>query len=101
MTTLKQILTAKENGDDSGYKYQLAQVLAAAEKLEEAEREVAMWARYFRNGSDIITKLTGLEMWHHDPGTTWYNNANKDVSKKYDTRAAAIKALIDDAIEWL
>jgi hypothetical protein len=105
MTTLKQIQLAKENGDNSGYKYQLAQVLATAEKLEEAEREVAMWAKYFRKASDLITELTDLELWHSDDNNTYHwcktSPGHDTPSIDYPSRAAAIRALIDDKIVWL
>lgn len=104
MTTIKAILNAKASGDDSGYKYQLSQIHKLADELDKAEAKVAELSKQFRKASDLVTELTGLELWHGDDGKTefFYFQPKHELGRSinYPTRATAIHAAMTDKIEW-
>lgn len=102
MTTLKQILAAKAAGDDS--EYQLHMAYFTADKLDNAEKELARLSQEFDKAQETIEALTGLTLWQHsikDPACFWMTGDKmRRESIDYPTRAAALRALLDDKIEW-
>lgn len=100
MTTVNQILTAKEAGDDSEYKHQLNMARNAADALDKAEEEAKRLKKGFEKVSDLVTELTGCQLWHTDDGDKFFWRKGGDISKHFPTRATALHALATDSVEW-
>lgn len=95
MTTVAEL-----KRDETKRKTFLLDALQAANTLDKAEREMIDFSKTFKRASTAITDLTGWELWHTDADDgKFYWVKWTDESIKYPNRSAAIRALLDDAIE--
>jgi hypothetical protein len=112
MATVKQLEQERERREaDEGRRAKLHRALVVAETLDHTEKEVETLKGEFARRSDAITKLTGFELMKYDFGTDgvsykwhWLNKETNEFTTsvdKYPSRAAAIRALVDNKIEWI
>ena len=99
MTTLAEL--KRDEKKRTGF---LLDALEAANTLDKAERDMIDFRKAFKHASQSIIDLTGFELCHTDVDGGlffWREPTNKPKdSIKYPSRSAAIRALIDNVIEW-
>lgn len=99
MTTVKEL-----KRDETKRKAFLLDALQAANTLDKAEKDMEDFRKAFKRASQSIIDVTGLELWHTDVDGGLYFWRDEAItpkdSKYYPSRSAAIRALIDDEIDW-
>jgi hypothetical protein len=77
------------------------EAISAANKLEHAEYGIKKFKPEFMEASRRITDELGMELWHTeaDGGRYFWRYQGRE-STLYESRTSALKALLNEEIEW-
>ena len=71
-----------------------------AKALDDAEKALREKTPLFQLCSSSITEKLGITLWHSVTSDTYFLEYNKSESIDYPTRVAALRALLNEEIEW-